>query len=109
MFANMVSNNVHHTDTIGVVTTAALFWIAKQREWTIKETIRRSAKKVATALTPRRSEFPASLKDSDSTTSLKASKKNRSRREDVPPTPRLRPEDVEKGLAEAEARSKGRK
>ncbi|KAK0382751.1 hypothetical protein NLU13_9847 [Sarocladium strictum] len=91
------------------VTTAALFWIAKQREWTIKETIRRSAKKVATALTPRRSEFPAHLKDTDSTASLKVSKKSRGRQgNDVPPTPRLRPEDVEKGLAQAEARSKGR-
>jgi hypothetical protein len=84
--------------------------IAKQREWTMKETIRRSAKKVATALTPRRSEFPSHLKDSDSTISLKPSKKSRGRQnQDVPPTPRLRPEDVEKGLAQAEARSKGRK
>ncbi|KAL2208197.1 hypothetical protein CC79DRAFT_816913 [Sarocladium strictum] len=92
------------------VTTAALFMIAKQREWTMKETIRRSAKKVATALTPRRTEFPSHLKDSDSTISLKPSKKSRGRQnQDVPPTPRLRPEDVEKGLAQAEARSKGRK
>lgn len=99
-----------YADRLKTVTTAALFWIAKKREWTIKQTIRRSAKKVATALTPRRSEFPASLKDSDSTVSLKVSKKSRGRYDnDVPPTPRLRPEDVEKGLANAEARSKGRK
>jgi hypothetical protein len=98
------------TDPIVAVTTAALFMIAKQREWTMKETIRRSAKKVATALTPRRTEFPSHLKDSDSTISLKPSKKSRGRQnQDVPPTPRLRPEDVEKGLAQAEARSKGRK
>ena len=91
-------------------TTAALFFIAKQREWTMKETIRRSARKVKTVLTPRRFEFPDSVKDSDSTISLKSSKRGRGKHDnDVPPTPRLRPEDVEKGLAKAEARGKARK
>lgn len=79
--------------------------IAKRREWTIKETIRRSAKKVATALTPRRTEFPDWVKDSDSMASSKSSKRGRPQiNNDVPPTPRLRPEDVEKGLADASAR-----
>ena len=87
----------------------ALFYIAKKREWTIKETIRRSAKKVVTALTPRRTEFPDSVKDADSTTSSKASRRARHKTDvDVPPTPRLRPEDVEKGLAQAEAKGKKR-
>ncbi|KAH8176808.1 hypothetical protein LIA77_01890 [Sarocladium implicatum] len=91
-------------------TTAALFFVAKQREWTMKETIRRSAKKVKTVLTPRRFEFPDSVKDSDSTASLKSFKRGRGKNDnDVPPTPRLRPEDVEKGLARAEARSKGQR
>jgi hypothetical protein len=86
-----------------------LFYFAKKREWTVRETLRRSAKKVVTALTPRRSEFPDSVKDSDSSISLKSSKRSRARMDnDVPPTPRLRPEDVEKGLAQAEARSKTR-
>jgi hypothetical protein len=41
-------------------------------------------------LTPRRSEFPKSVKESG----------GRSRLDDVPPTPRIRPEylDLEKGL-----------
>ncbi|KAH7319770.1 hypothetical protein B0I35DRAFT_478090 [Stachybotrys elegans] len=82
--------------------TAALFYIAKKREWTIKETIRRSAKKVVTVLTPRRTEFPDYLKDG-----RPSSRRARARiADDVPPTPRLRPEDIEKGLANAEAQSK---
>ncbi|KAI0009395.1 hypothetical protein F4779DRAFT_376740 [Xylariaceae sp. FL0662B] len=74
---------------------AVLFYLAKKREWKVRENIRRSAKKVVTALTPRRSEFPKSVKDSGS------SSRNRVRLEDVPPTPRLRPEDIEKGLAKS--------
>ena len=51
----------------------------------MRENLRRSARKVVTALTPRRSEFPRSLKDDHS-------------HDHIPPTPRLRPEDLEKGL-----------
>lgn len=47
-----------------------------------------------TALTPRRTEFPSSVKDGSM-----RSRTGRTRLDDVPPTPRLRPEDVEKGLA----------
>jgi hypothetical protein len=70
------------------IATSVLFFIAKKREWTIRETIRRSARKVVTVLTPRRSEFPKSVKE------------GRSRLDDVPPTPRIKPEylDLEKGL-----------
>ena len=75
-----------------VVGSAVLFYVAKKREWTVRETIRRSARKVVTALTPRRSEFPKSVKESRS---------GRVRLDDVPPTPRIRPEhlnlDLEKG------------
>ena len=71
---------------------AALFYVAKKREWKIREGLRRSAKKVVTALTPRRSEFPKNVKGS----SARASR-GRVRLDDVPPTPRLRPEDLEKG------------
>ncbi|KAF7553721.1 hypothetical protein G7046_g7026 [Stylonectria norvegica] len=85
------------------ISTATLFYIAKKREWTIKETIRKSARKVKTVLTPRRSEFPSSVKDS-------SSRRYRARiDDDVPPTPRIRPEDVEKGLAQAEVKRKERK
>ncbi|CAM1501999.1 Fc.00g039830.m01.CDS01 [Cosmosporella sp. VM-42] len=81
--------------------TAVLFYMAKKREWDIKDKIRRSARKVVTAFTPRRSEFPSSVKDS--------SHRARARLDDVPPTPRLRPEDLEKGLAQAKAKRKERK
>ena len=72
---------------------AILFYVAKKREWKIRETLRRSARKVVTALTPRRSEFPKSVKESGGTS------RGRVRLDDVPPTPRLRPEDIEKGYA----------
>lgn len=77
------------------VTTGTLFFIAKKREWTMRETLRRSARKVKTALTPRRTEFPSSVKDPEARHSRRG---HRKLSDDVPPTPRLRPEDVEKGL-----------
>lgn len=83
-------------------TMAALFFIAKRREWTMKETLRRSARKVKTALTPRRTEFPDYVKDGPS-----SSRRARVRLGDVPPTPKLTPEDIEKGLAKSETKSKG--
>ncbi|POS75746.1 hypothetical protein DHEL01_v205856 [Diaporthe helianthi] len=77
------------------IASGTLFYLAKKREWKVRETIRRSAKKVVTALTPRRSEFPRSVKER----SIR-SRGGRARVEDeIPPTPRLKPEDLEKGLA----------
>ncbi|KAK7422268.1 hypothetical protein QQZ08_009574 [Neonectria magnoliae] len=84
------------------VSTTILFFIAKKREWKVKETLRKSTRKVINALTPRRSEFPSSVKGS-------SSRRSRARLDDVPPTPRLRPEDLEKGLSKAEAKRKDRK
>lgn len=81
------------------ISTAVLFYLAKKKEWKVRESIRRSAKKVVTALTPRRSEFPRSVKESSGKSS-----RGRVRLDDVPPTPRLRPEDVEKGLAKSNVR-----
>jgi hypothetical protein len=77
------------------VATSILFFVAKKREWTVKETLRRSARKVVTALTPRRSEFPKSVKESRGG--------KRARFDDVPPTPRIKTEylDLEKGLDKA--------
>ncbi|KAI1175901.1 hypothetical protein F4777DRAFT_293635 [Nemania sp. FL0916] len=75
------------------ISTAVLFYLAKKREWRVRESIRRSARKVVTALTPRRSEFPRSIKESSGRSS-----RGRVRLDDVPPTPKLKPEDVEKGL-----------
>ncbi|POR31472.1 Uncharacterized protein TPAR_08303 [Tolypocladium paradoxum] len=87
------------------VTTATLFFVAKKREWKVREKVRRSARRVVTALTPRRTEFPDSAKKSTG-----SSRRGRAKiADDVPPTPRLHPEDVEKGLAQAEVKSKGRK
>ncbi|KAH7040837.1 uncharacterized protein B0I36DRAFT_344513 [Microdochium trichocladiopsis] len=76
------------------IAMAVLFYLTKKKEWKLREKMRRSARKVVTALTPRRSEFPKSVKEG----SGKASR-GRMRLDDVPPTPRLRPEDIEKGLA----------
>lgn len=58
-----------------VVATSVLFFVAKKREWTVRETIRRSARKVVTAMTPRRTEFPKSVKE--------------------PPTPKIKPDDLD--------------
>lgn len=96
---------LNHADN-SQATTAALFFIAKKREWTMKETIRKSARKVKTALTPRRTEFPDSVKDPQDS----SSRKGRARvADDVPPTPRLRLEDVEKGMSKVEIEKKARK
>lgn len=68
-----------------------LFYLAKKREWKVRENIRKSARRVVEALTPRRSEFPKSVKDGPRTGGRGV------RIDDVPPTPRL-PRDLEKGL-----------
>ena len=83
---------------------AVLFYFAKKREWKIRESIRKSARKVVTALTPRRTEFPKSVKESQSRS---RSHRGRTRMDDVPPTPRLRPEDLEKGLKVEVKRKEG--
>ncbi|EQL01307.1 hypothetical protein OCS_02984 [Ophiocordyceps sinensis CO18] len=84
------------------VTTTTLFFLAKKREWKVKEKVRSSARKVVTALTPRRAEFPDSAK--------KSRNPSRGARERVTnkfsPFARLRPHDLEKGTAATEARSK---
>lgn len=69
-----------------------LFFVAKKREWKVRENLRKSARRVVTALTPRRAEFPRELKDEGPRS------KSRGRLDDVPPTPKLKPEDLEKGL-----------
>lgn len=95
MHAFLVLEQKVFADThVLAVSSATLFYIAKKREWKVRETIRRSARKVVTALTPRRSEFPSSVKDG-----LPKSRSGRTRVEEIPPTPRLKPEDLEKGLA----------
>ncbi|KAK4175272.1 hypothetical protein QBC36DRAFT_331781 [Triangularia setosa] len=85
------------------IASSVLFFVAKKREWTVKETIRRSARKVVTVLTPRRSEFPRSVKEGG------GGRGGRVKLEDVPPTPRLTPErleDLEKGLEAKKTKKK---
>ncbi|KKA30267.1 hypothetical protein TD95_004390 [Thielaviopsis punctulata] len=84
---------------------ACLFFVAKKREWKVRESIRRSARRVAAALTPRRTEFPKSVKQGKPP---KAYRNNYSddHLEDIPPTPRLKPEDLEKGLQEVKSKRK---
>ncbi|KAK1771808.1 hypothetical protein QBC33DRAFT_565954 [Phialemonium atrogriseum] len=80
---------------VGVIgiCSSILFFVAKKREWKVRERIRKSARKVVTALTPRRSEFPRSVKESSG-----RGRGGRERLDDVPPTPRIKPDDLEKGL-----------
>jgi hypothetical protein len=70
------------------IASAVLYYLAKKRSWEVRKSIRRSARKVATALTPRRSTF---RKD------VRRSTKGLARIDEVPPTPRTRSGDVEKG------------
>jgi hypothetical protein len=92
-----------HVSNQALVSMAVLFYLTKKREWKLREKMRRSARKVVTALTPRRSEFPRSVKEGSG-----RSGRGRVRLDDVPPTPRLRPEDLEKGLAKSETNSTSR-
>ncbi|KAK0743339.1 hypothetical protein B0T18DRAFT_328454 [Schizothecium vesticola] len=79
---------------VGIASTV-LFFFAKKREWTMRETLRRSARKVVTALTPRRSEFPSSVKGSVG----RGGRGGRMNKlDEVPPTPSIKPSDLEKGL-----------
>lgn len=80
--------------------TALLFFMAKKREWKVREKIRRSARKVVTALTPRRSEFPSSVKGPNRGRTKVA--------ENVPPTPRIKINDLEKGNSKVEIESQSR-
>ncbi|KAG4421805.1 hypothetical protein IFR04_005055 [Cadophora malorum] len=69
--------------------SAVLFYLAKKRSWQVRESIRRSARRVATALTPRRSTFP---KDVHS-----RSNRGLTKIDEVPTPKRAKAADVEKG------------
>jgi hypothetical protein len=68
-----------------------LWYLAKKRSWEVRKTIRRSAKRVATALTPRRSTFPKDVQQP------RRSTRGATQIDDIPPTPRIQNFDVEKG------------
>lgn len=74
----------------GIVVTSVLFYLAKKRSWEIRKTIRRSAKKVVTALTPRRSTLPKDINQK------RPSRAGMARIDEEPPTPG-RSMDLEKG------------
>jgi hypothetical protein len=69
-----------------------LFYLAKKRDWQIRESIRKSARRVATALTPRRSTFPKDIQKKKPSRGL-------TRIDEVPNTPRTKSTDVEKANA----------
>lgn len=73
------------------VASSVLWYLAKKRSWEVRKTIRRSARKVATALTPRRSTFPKDIQQQ------RRSTRGASKIDEVPPTPKVRVSDVEKG------------
>ena len=83
-----------------LVVSTVLFYLAKKRSWEVRATIRRSAKKVATALTPRRTTFPKGVMDERI---KQKGNRGMSRIEEVPPTPRLTNHDIEKAHAKADA------
>ncbi|KAM3458033.1 hypothetical protein MY3296_000683 [Beauveria thailandica] len=84
------------------VSTASLFFIAKKREWKVRERLRRSARKVATVLTPRRSQFPDSVKRS--VTAPRSSRLQTAESRDG--IVKISTEDLEKGIPRKE---KGKK
>ena len=86
-----VPTNIHIQKLAG---SAVLFYLTKKKEWKLREKMRRSAKRMVTALTPRRSEFPNHLKEGAGRG--KGQRNVKMRADDVPPTPRFRPDDLEK-------------
>lgn len=73
------------------IISSILFYLAKKRSWEVRKTIRKSARRVATALTPRRSTFPRDVQK------VKRSSRGLTKIDEVPPTPRMRSGDIEKG------------
>lgn len=73
------------------VVSSVLWYYAKKRSWEVRKTIRKSARRVATALTPRRTTFPK-----DALNPRRGSTRGLTRINEVPDTPRAR-DDVEKG------------
>ncbi|KAL3422087.1 hypothetical protein PVAG01_06242 [Phlyctema vagabunda] len=76
------------------IASSILYWQAKKRSWQVRKTIRKSARRVATALTPRRSTFPKDIRNSRGLQKI----------DEVPPTPR-RTDDVEKGSGNSKMHS----
>jgi hypothetical protein len=88
--------------TTTAVTSTVLWYLAKKRSWEIKATIRRSAKRVATALTPRRTTFGKDALQIPKSARSKRDSRGMTKLEDVPPTPGLTTYDLEKANAKAD-------
>ncbi|ESZ96745.1 hypothetical protein SBOR_2889 [Sclerotinia borealis F-4128] len=77
------------------IISATLFYLAKKRSWEVRKKLRASARKVAVALTPRRTTFGKDVHKRPSTRGLE-------RIDEVPPAPKISKtfmsvNDVEKG------------
>ncbi|PHH75108.1 hypothetical protein CDD80_2628 [Ophiocordyceps camponoti-rufipedis] len=83
-------------------TTTTLYFLAKKREWKLRERVRKSARRVASVLTPRRAQFPSSARRSANLSSNGRSKPT----DKAPPSSHNRLDDQEKGKAGFQVRDK---
>ncbi|PMD54684.1 uncharacterized protein K444DRAFT_110889 [Hyaloscypha bicolor E] len=72
--------------------SSVLWYLAKKRSWEIRASIRKSARKVVTALTPRRSTFPKDIHSK-----RRSSRRLSTKLDDIPGSPKEGTPDVEKG------------
>ncbi|CAG8975690.1 hypothetical protein HYALB_00007894 [Hymenoscyphus albidus] len=73
------------------IAMSVLWYFAKKRSWEVRATLRKSARKVASALTPRRTTFPKDVQ------TPRRSTRGLTKIEEVPNTPRNQNNDIEKG------------
>ncbi|CAG8951205.1 hypothetical protein HYFRA_00007952 [Hymenoscyphus fraxineus] len=73
------------------IAMSVLWYFAKKRSWEVRATLRKSARKVASALTPRRTTFPKDVQNP------RRSTRGLTKIEEVPNTPRNQNNDIEKG------------
>ncbi|PFH60589.1 hypothetical protein XA68_10690 [Ophiocordyceps unilateralis] len=83
-------------------TTTTLYFLTKKREWKLRERVRKSARRVASVLTPRRAQFPNSARKPGSSSLSGRSKPT----DKAPPSSHTRLEDLEMGKAQAQVRNK---
>ncbi|KAF4595585.1 hypothetical protein GQ602_001198 [Ophiocordyceps camponoti-floridani] len=83
-------------------TTTTLYFLTKKREWKLRERVRKSARRVASVLTPRRAQFPSSARRP-----ANSSFNSRSKPTDKRPTSsHNRLDDLEKGKTWVQVRDK---
>ncbi|RDA91270.1 hypothetical protein CP533_0638 [Ophiocordyceps camponoti-saundersi (nom. inval.)] len=84
-------------------TTTTLYFLTKKREWKLRERVRKSARRVASVLTPRRAQFPNSVRR-PATSSLSGRAQSTDKVPSLSSHTRL--DDLEKGKAQAQVRNK---